>query len=210
MIYNPPVGGGASDPYVTGNPSTGTPGSIPPGAAIEDPQREIISVITAAGLTPSAVDMTQLLQAIQALSSIPAGFLASFAGTAAPTGWAACGTAASTALRATFPRLNAALEAAGYPWGAGDGATTFGWPWVEVGGAFVQGGAGAAVGTQTSGSIPAHTHTAVQATYSQPDTGTGNSHYGNINGATATATGAAGAGTENLAAGSYALWCVKT
>ena len=65
MIYNPPVGGGSSDPYVTGNPATSTPGSIPPGAAIEQPQREIMSLILAAGVTPSATDMTQLAQAIQ-------------------------------------------------------------------------------------------------------------------------------------------------
>ena len=64
MLYNPPMGGGSSDPYVTGNPATSTPGSIPPGAAIEQPQREIVNVITAASLTPSATDMTQLLQAI--------------------------------------------------------------------------------------------------------------------------------------------------
>ncbi len=70
MIYNPPMGGGASDPYVTGNPATATPGSIPPGAAIEQPQREIVNVIMAAGLTPSAANVGQLLQAIQVLGRI--------------------------------------------------------------------------------------------------------------------------------------------
>jgi hypothetical protein len=64
MLYQPPVGGGADDPYVTGVPGV-TPGSIPPGGAIEQPQREILSVIAAAGLTPDSDDMTQLAQAIQ-------------------------------------------------------------------------------------------------------------------------------------------------
>ena len=64
MLYQPPVGGAANDPYVTGVPGV-TPGSIPPGAAIEDPQREIINVIVAKGLTPNAADRTQLYQAIQ-------------------------------------------------------------------------------------------------------------------------------------------------
>ncbi|WP_026601698.1 glycine-rich domain-containing protein [Methylomonas sp. 11b] len=66
MIYNQPVGATGGAPYVTGVPGV-TPGSIPPGPAIEQPQREIINVITAAGLTPSGGDMTQLLQAIRKL-----------------------------------------------------------------------------------------------------------------------------------------------
>jgi len=65
MIYNPPMGGAANDPYVTGNPATATAGSIPPGAAIEQPQREIVNVITAAGLTASSSNVGQLAQAIQ-------------------------------------------------------------------------------------------------------------------------------------------------
>jgi len=66
MIYNPPVGGGSSDPYVTGDPATDTPGSIPPGASIEHPQREIVNVILAAGLTPSGANLAQLLAALNA------------------------------------------------------------------------------------------------------------------------------------------------
>jgi len=66
MIYNQPVGGTSNDPYVTGVPGV-TPGSIPPAAAIEHPQREILAVIEGAGLTPSAADLTQLRQAIQSM-----------------------------------------------------------------------------------------------------------------------------------------------
>lgn len=74
MLYNPPFGapviaGGA--PYLNGNPVTGIQGSIPPAAAIEYPQREIVSAIIAAGLTPSNNNLTQLLQAIELLGRIP-------------------------------------------------------------------------------------------------------------------------------------------
>ena len=61
MKYVPPLG--ATDPnasYQDGNPEAGILGSIVPAAAIERPQREILNVLTAAGLTPSDTDLTQL------------------------------------------------------------------------------------------------------------------------------------------------------
>jgi hypothetical protein len=64
--YNQPYG--VSDPnaaYINGNPSTGTMGSIPPAASIEYPQREIVNLINAAGLTPDNADLNQLARAIQ-------------------------------------------------------------------------------------------------------------------------------------------------
>src|ERR1035437_1196137 len=65
MLYNPPYGGATNDPYINGNPSTGTAGSIPPAAMMEYPQREIVALITDAGLTPSNSDLTQLARAVQ-------------------------------------------------------------------------------------------------------------------------------------------------
>jgi hypothetical protein len=59
---------GVTDPnasFVNGNPATGQQGSIIPAAAVEAPQREIVNVITAAGLTPSPSNNTQLLAALQ-------------------------------------------------------------------------------------------------------------------------------------------------
>ena len=64
MKYQPPIGGDSNDPYVDGDPATGTPGSPVPAAAIEHPQREIVNVITAAGLTPDEDTFNQLQQAI--------------------------------------------------------------------------------------------------------------------------------------------------
>jgi microcystin-dependent protein len=65
MLYVPPIGGAADDPYVDANPSVGVEGSPVSAAAIEHPMREIMSVITGAGLTPDGNDLTQLRQAIQ-------------------------------------------------------------------------------------------------------------------------------------------------
>lgn len=50
--------------YKDFNLETGEPGSIPPAAAIEMPQREIVAAIIAAGLVPSGEDGGQLAQAI--------------------------------------------------------------------------------------------------------------------------------------------------
>ena len=44
-------------PYINGNPTTGTMGSIPPAASIENPQREIVNFITDSGLTPTDADL---------------------------------------------------------------------------------------------------------------------------------------------------------
>ena len=68
MKYVPPLG--AADPnasYHDGNPEAGILGSIVPAAAIERPQREILSVLAAAGIVPSDTDNAQLAVAISAL-----------------------------------------------------------------------------------------------------------------------------------------------
>jgi microcystin-dependent protein len=57
---------------------------------------------------------------------LPPGILVPFAGSTAPEGWLLCqGQAIS---RASYPALNAVLAAAGYPFGSGDGSTTFNLP----------------------------------------------------------------------------------
>jgi hypothetical protein len=66
MLYNPPYG--VSDPnapYINGDPSIGRAGSIPPAASIEYPQREIVNLITDAGIAPSNNDMHQLAKGVQ-------------------------------------------------------------------------------------------------------------------------------------------------
>ena len=65
MQYTAPPG--STDPnasYVTGNAITKVKGSPVPAEAVEHPQREIVNVISEAGLTPSGNDLTQLYAAI--------------------------------------------------------------------------------------------------------------------------------------------------
>lgn len=74
MQYNQPFG--AVDPnasYADRNTPGAVAGSRVPARAIEHPQREIMAVITAAGLTPSSSDLTQLLQAISQMISSATG-----------------------------------------------------------------------------------------------------------------------------------------
>ena len=66
MQYNAPYG--VSDPnapYINGNPSTGTMGSIPPAASIEYPQREIVNFITKSNWIPDNADLFQLGKSVQ-------------------------------------------------------------------------------------------------------------------------------------------------
>jgi hypothetical protein len=72
MLYNQPYGQpNLNATFVSGNASIGLDGSIPPGPAIEYPQREIINALIAAGLVPTNNDLTQLTQAIELLGRIP-------------------------------------------------------------------------------------------------------------------------------------------
>jgi hypothetical protein len=66
MQYVQPYG--VSDPnapYINGNPATGVQGSIPPAEAFEDPQRELVALITGAALSPDANNLTQVFAAVQ-------------------------------------------------------------------------------------------------------------------------------------------------
>jgi hypothetical protein len=66
MLYNQPYGiSDPNAPYINGNPSTGTMGSIPPAPSIEHPQREIVNFITKSGFVPAATDLFQLAKAVQ-------------------------------------------------------------------------------------------------------------------------------------------------
>jgi len=72
MKYQPPFG--SLDPnasWVNGNPATGVLGSIPGAPVFEEPQREIVNAIIAAGLVPLDTALNQLTQAIVLLGRIP-------------------------------------------------------------------------------------------------------------------------------------------
>lgn len=82
MKYTPPVGGAANDVYIDGDPSSGTEGSAVPAAAIEDPQRELVALITDAGLTPSDADLTQVPAAVRRLHQRASAIVSAASGTA--------------------------------------------------------------------------------------------------------------------------------
>ena len=64
MLYNPPTGGAANDPYVGKNVAAGIQGSKIPPAVPMFTQQEIVNAITASGQSPTNSDVTQLLQAL--------------------------------------------------------------------------------------------------------------------------------------------------
>jgi Concanavalin A-like lectin/glucanases superfamily len=65
--YVPPYGvtGNPDASYVNGDPSIGRQGSIPPAAAFENPQREIVNLISDAQQTPSDADLHQQTRAVR-------------------------------------------------------------------------------------------------------------------------------------------------
>lgn len=67
MKYNQPYDQASNPnaPFVNGNPSAGVQGSIIPAGAVEYPQRELVNLIQAAGLTPDNGDLSQVVKAIQ-------------------------------------------------------------------------------------------------------------------------------------------------
>jgi microcystin-dependent protein len=140
MKYVQPLGAADNTAYVDGNPSAGIEGSIVPAAALEHPQREILAVILAAGLTPASTDLGQLLQAIQILSSsggVPVGAMLHFKCIAPPAGWKELN--GMLVSRAAYPALwvfaqtsglllasdDLWVQAAKGMFSPGDGSTTF-------------------------------------------------------------------------------------
>lgn len=66
MKYVQPYGISDLDaPYINGDPSQGRAGSIPPAAAFEHPMREIVHMISKCKLTPTDLDLYQLLKSIR-------------------------------------------------------------------------------------------------------------------------------------------------
>jgi hypothetical protein len=64
--YQPPYGQpDPNAPYVNGNPAQGIEGSIPPAAAFEQNQRELVGLIQNSGLTPLDADLTQVTQGVR-------------------------------------------------------------------------------------------------------------------------------------------------
>ena len=76
MKYTPPLGSlEAEAPDVDGNPTAGIRGSVVPAAPFNQLQRELVHIITQAGLEPSADDLTQVLAGLKKLFAAPSAIL---------------------------------------------------------------------------------------------------------------------------------------
>ena len=76
MKYTPPLGSLEADaPYVDGNPTAGIRGSVVPAAPFNQLQKELVHIITQAGLEPSADNLTQVLAALKKLFAAPSAII---------------------------------------------------------------------------------------------------------------------------------------
>ena len=133
-------------------------------------------------------------------ANMPPGTIIKHSGTTAPAGFLACPVAQTNLSRTTYAALFAAI---GTTYGAGDGSTTFGMPWIPADYVPVQ--ANANVGTSTVGQVIAHAHN-VQVYAASA----GNNLVGEGAGGTSYAVPSASTGgSANLAAGVRFLYCVK-
>lgn len=82
MKYVQPIGGAANDPYVDANPAGGVDGSPVAAAAIEHPMRELVALISDAGLAPTDADLTQVAKAVRTLIQKQSPVVAAAGGTA--------------------------------------------------------------------------------------------------------------------------------
>ncbi len=138
MDYFAPINGDQLDPdrpYINANPGAGVEGSWPHAKAIEGSMREILKVITEAGIAPDPGDFTQLYQAIIGLMPEPGlepGDVIWRAVSTPSVGFLECDGAAVS--RTTYADLFAAI---GTTFGIGNGTTTFNLP--DIRGEFIRG-----------------------------------------------------------------------
>jgi microcystin-dependent protein len=188
-------------------------------------------------LTQSTADIVYLKidgtnKGVSGDTLLPTGAMIDFAGTVAPSGFL-CSISASNVSRLTYAKLFGVI---GTAWGAGDGSTTFGLPFVPVDQVGVQ--ASANVWALTSGALIAHAHSVTDpghnhtqnphshlVNYRLPSTAGGDwaggavgNASGSVNSSSTTASNNAAitgisigstGGTYNLSAGVHVMKCVK-
>jgi microcystin-dependent protein len=123
--------GTGKDGFKNGNLGTGDAPTNLNAEWFNGSQEELMNAIESVGMTPSALDNTQLLQALRIMTG-GAGRVQAFARSTAPTGWLECAGAAVS--RTTYAALFAAI---GTTYGAGNGSTTFNLP--DLRGEFIRG-----------------------------------------------------------------------
>lgn len=131
----------------------------------------------------------------------PVGTVLEFSSNTVPAGFIEVPLVPTTKLRTDYPRLHALYAADGYPWGNGDGSTTFNIPYQAADYAALQAGIGA-VGTSTVGEVISHNHTLATS----PTNGGGAGTVMGVGGSTATSSTG---GSFNKAAGTRYKFMVK-
>lgn len=117
----------------------------------------------------------------------------------APVGWLMVPTIQTNISRTTYPTLFAQMNALGLPFGAGDGVTTFGMPYIPAGYTWLQATALAAAGVLSHGRVKDHTHTIQPST--QGSGGSAGSQGAFWYTAVTSTPNAPEGGPDNLAAG---------
>lgn len=142
------------------------------------------------------------LTALVGAGLVPVGGIIDFAANAVPSGYLILPTAATNISRTTYAALFAVI---GTTWGAGDGSTTFGLPWIPPDYAFVQ--ASGNLGSTTVGSVIAHTHSINPVSIQSGGAVGGNNNLVQ-SGAGSWVTGSSG-GSANMPAGVRMVKCIK-
>ncbi len=136
-------------------------------------------------------------------NGVPPGTILPFAGATPPSGYLSVPTAATNISRTTYAALFAAI---GTTWGAGDGSTTFGLPYVGADGTLLQSNAN--LGTTTIGEVISHNHAPLNGNNFFTDYG-GALASGGGGGAADALTTANTGGAQNTAAGSRVNFIIK-
>jgi len=126
-----------------------------------------------------------------------------------PAGWMIVPTVATNISRVTYADLHTFMQASGYPYGVGDGSTTFGIPFIKPGYSILPAVDDTEVATESVGEVLSHTHRS--KVYLGGVGGSGGSPV-RVDGVFADDPGVieATGGTANLAAGLKLYYIIKT
>lgn len=165
QVRDPNAGGPAGDDAVI-EVVTGTVAASPLAPDVPDSAIALAEVTVASGTAAITTAMIATRRTIAGRKAA-AGTMELYSGPTSliPNGWLVCDGAAET--RATYPNLSALYELSGFPYGAGNGSTTFNKPDlrsrvpVASGTGFTTVGATGGAGTVTlsTANMPAHSHT---------------------------------------------------
>jgi len=173
-------------------------------AAASGSNTDITSLGAVTGVTAAERDNSTKLATTAYVdrAGVPVGTIIAYAGPTIPTGYLVLPTAATNISRTTYAALFAAI---GTYFGAGDGSTTFGMPYVIDDGTIVH--SPGAYGTVTTGALLAHVHT-ISVTTEMAAGGNDGAARNSGTGLHTNNTSSVG-GSGNLPAGARARFAIK-